>query len=352
MPRLQRPADPATVAAVRDWFATLQRCVRAVDYATARGIFADDVVAFGTRAELVYGLDALEAQQWSGVWPVIEDFTFDLERLHAGADGALAWAVVPWTSTGFHEDGTAYDRPGRATVTFARHGGRWLALHTHFSLTPGTPHRRPRAALTLGPVAAPRSVGLPVRWLLDRPGRGRQRGSTGTLRPAPPRRRRDRSGDRGLVIQRRCGAQAGACRSPRAPGSAGAPERLPGACPGRCRGRCHHAVAARKSRPPGHPHRAGRRIAKGVIEQRRILDLAQLSASSPAAPCSIGKAETQPRDSHRREVGHERPHQVRQVHVGQVQAGAAVVGAGQRQQARHQPRGRSLSSTMSATSSA
>lgn len=141
MPRLQRPADPATVAAVRDWFATLQRCVRAVDYATARGIFADDVVAFGTRAELVYGLDALEAQQWSGVWPVIEDFTFDLERLHAGADGALAWAVVPWTSTGFHEDGTAYDRPGRATVTFARHGGRWLALHTHFSLTPGTPHR-------------------------------------------------------------------------------------------------------------------------------------------------------------------------------------------------------------------
>ena len=136
-----RAMDERTRDELAAWFTTLERCVRAVDYETARGIFAPDVVSFGTRAEMVSGLDALQAQQWSGVWPFIADFTFDLAQLHAGASGDLAWAAVPWTSTGFHEDGTEFPRPGRATVTFARRDGRWLATHTHFSLHPGTPLR-------------------------------------------------------------------------------------------------------------------------------------------------------------------------------------------------------------------
>ncbi len=121
-------AGPSTVAAIREWFSTLERCVRAVDYVTARRIFAPDVVSFGTRAEVVTGLDALQAQQWSGVWPVIEDFTFDLGQLHVVAAGEIAWAAVPWTSTGFDEAGGAFSRPGRATVAFARRDGRWLAV--------------------------------------------------------------------------------------------------------------------------------------------------------------------------------------------------------------------------------
>ena len=133
--------DERTRNELAAWFTTLERCVRAVDYETARGIFAQDVVSFGTRAETVSGLDALQAQQWSGVWPAIAGFTFDLAQLHAGTAGDLAWAAVPWTSTGFHEDGTECPRPGRATVTFARRDGRWLATHTHFSLHPGTPPR-------------------------------------------------------------------------------------------------------------------------------------------------------------------------------------------------------------------
>ena len=134
-------AGEQTRAAIYAWFETMQRCVRAVDYAAARDIFAPDVVSFGTRAELVTGLDRLQAEQWSGVWPVIADFTFDLVRLHVGGSDDAPWAAVPWSSTGFHEDGTPFPRPGRATVTFARRDGRWLATHTHFSLNPGTPPR-------------------------------------------------------------------------------------------------------------------------------------------------------------------------------------------------------------------
>jgi len=133
--------DQSTIKEVRAWFEMLQRCVRAVDYDTAGGIFAPEVVSFGTRADLVRGLDALQAQQWSGVWPMIADFTFDLERLHVDGAGETVWAAVTWTSTGFHEDGTPFPRPGRATVAFVRRDGRWLATHTHFSLNPGTPAR-------------------------------------------------------------------------------------------------------------------------------------------------------------------------------------------------------------------
>lgn len=135
-------AAPGTeLEPLAEWFRTLERCVRAVDYDAARPIFAENVVSFGTRAEMVSGLDNLKERQWSGVWPFIADFTFVLDQLHGAVSGDVAWAAVPWTSTGFDEQGKPFPRPGRATTGFARVNGRWVATHTHFSLDPGTPHR-------------------------------------------------------------------------------------------------------------------------------------------------------------------------------------------------------------------
>lgn len=133
-------------AALRRWFEALQACVRNVDFAAGRALFADDVVAFGTRAEVVTGLDALVTSQWQPTWPNISDFAFRVDQLHTGHAGDLAWGVIPWISTGYHPDGTPFERPGRATLVFVRRGGRWLAKHSHFSLNPGTPPttHRPR----------------------------------------------------------------------------------------------------------------------------------------------------------------------------------------------------------------
>jgi ketosteroid isomerase-like protein len=128
-----------TEQAIRQWFQTLERCVRQVDYQTARQTFAGNVLSFGTRADVVSGLDALMANQWSGIWPNIRDFTINVDQLHWGAAGDLAWGIVTWDSTGFHPDGSSFPRPGRATVIFERRHGQWLAIHTHFSLFPGTP---------------------------------------------------------------------------------------------------------------------------------------------------------------------------------------------------------------------
>lgn len=125
--------EPAVVA----WFDAFGAHVAAEEYEKARTMVADDVVSFGTKAELVEGLDYLVERQWKGIWPSIADFGF--EDVRARGRGSHAWGVATWTSTGFDKDGAQYHRPGRATVTFERRNERWLAVHTHFSLYPGTP---------------------------------------------------------------------------------------------------------------------------------------------------------------------------------------------------------------------
>jgi ketosteroid isomerase-like protein len=122
--------------AIRDWFLELQACVRAVDYERAERIFAPDVVGFGTFTGVAAGRANLRREQWSHVWPNIRTFAFRLEELRGGMAGDLAWAICPWDSLGTRADGSTFARPGRATVILERRDGRWLAVHTHFSLYP------------------------------------------------------------------------------------------------------------------------------------------------------------------------------------------------------------------------
>ena len=135
------PSDSTRRQAIHDWFVGFGACVRRGDLVGGEAFFDRGVVAFGTKADVVAGLDNLVAQQWSGVWPNIADFAFRLDQLHVDGQGDLAWAVVPWTSTGFDESGSPFDRPGRATIVLRRHGDRWLAIHSHFSLNPGVQPR-------------------------------------------------------------------------------------------------------------------------------------------------------------------------------------------------------------------
>ena len=142
------------MASVRHWMAEWGDEVATMRIDVARARFADDVVAFGTRADVVHGLDPLVDQQWSAVWPAIEDFAFRLDDLVvlASPDGCQAVAVVGFDSTGVAADGSRFDRPGRATVVLKRAepAAPWIGVHTHFSLARGVPDsthgRRPPAA--------------------------------------------------------------------------------------------------------------------------------------------------------------------------------------------------------------
>ncbi len=123
---------------VTTWFEQWGECVAAADFAGARALFVQDVVGFGTYRDRVKGLDALEHGQWRSIWPSIRDFAFDLNSLEIlfSPDARQAVAMIIWNSTGIRTDGTAYPRPGRATVVLRRDEGVWRGLHTHFSLSP------------------------------------------------------------------------------------------------------------------------------------------------------------------------------------------------------------------------
>ncbi|HKV46178.1 MAG TPA: nuclear transport factor 2 family protein [bacterium] len=130
--------DHPLAEAARQWLAALERCVRALDYEAACALFDPDVQAFGTYAAVVDGREALRREQWQHVWPTIGGFTFRLAEVRCAGSEGLLGVIAPWDSVGRHPDGTTYPRPGRATLILARSEGRWVALHSHFSLAPST----------------------------------------------------------------------------------------------------------------------------------------------------------------------------------------------------------------------
>lgn len=125
--------------AVTEWFTLLDEYCETEDYDSMRPHVAEDVVSFGTKAELVVGREHLIENQWREIWGNIEAFSIDLENLRSFGGESTAWGVATWDSTGFDEDGESFYRPGRATVVLERRDGTWVARHTHFSLYPGTP---------------------------------------------------------------------------------------------------------------------------------------------------------------------------------------------------------------------
>ena len=134
-------ADAEITRFFRNWLETFAGYVREVDYASARPLFHPDVLAFGTHNDVISGLDQWVSTQWNNVWPKTTDFRFALEQtsILASADGTMATVIAPWTSTGYHPDGSAFARPGRATMVFSRNGADWLCVHSHMSLNRGVP---------------------------------------------------------------------------------------------------------------------------------------------------------------------------------------------------------------------
>ncbi len=122
----------------RTFLIEMQACVRAEDFVGAHELFAEDVVAFGTYAAVVTGREHLEREQWRTVWPAIRDFTFRLDELRCLGDSRVLCVVVPWDSRGTDAAGHTFPRPGRATLLLTLRDGRWVAVHSHFSLAPST----------------------------------------------------------------------------------------------------------------------------------------------------------------------------------------------------------------------
>jgi ketosteroid isomerase-like protein len=136
-PRAGDPV-PGSASEILAWLDRFAAAVRAVDLTAGRAMFAPEVIAFGTVGARLVGREDLVDRQWRQIWPITRGFRYDLERVHCGASGELAWAAAPWTSQGLR-DGVAFDRRGRASFVLRREGDAWLAIHSHHSLDPPAP---------------------------------------------------------------------------------------------------------------------------------------------------------------------------------------------------------------------
>lgn len=130
---------------IRKWLTKFALHVRNKDFAAGRKMFYEDIYCFGSRAEILNGLDDLIERQWKMIWPNITEFNFLTDQFHCefSPDKNFACVLAPWTSTGYHRDGTSFPRLGRVTILLIRDEaqGAWLAKHTHYSLYPGTPNQ-------------------------------------------------------------------------------------------------------------------------------------------------------------------------------------------------------------------
>jgi ketosteroid isomerase-like protein len=142
---LIEPPRPDDLDRVKAWFRRLSEHVRAVDFAGAYPLFADDMIAFGTFENFVTGREAAEQVQWRSVWPVTTGFRYREDDIRAivSPDRLTAIGMGVFDSTGYGEDGSPYDRPGRTTVALSRCGvgEDWVAVHTHMSLFRDVPSR-------------------------------------------------------------------------------------------------------------------------------------------------------------------------------------------------------------------
>jgi ketosteroid isomerase-like protein len=140
------PGMAPSVATPQEWLRTFEAVVRARDFVAGRELFATDAMAFGTWARAVAGLDNIVREQWQNVWPRIRDFHFEPDaRVHSAGDSA--WIAGGWLTEVTGSDGRPVTRPGRGTFVLERRAGKWVAVHSHFSLLPSqsdTAHgRRP-----------------------------------------------------------------------------------------------------------------------------------------------------------------------------------------------------------------
>lgn len=123
-------------APISEWLREFAGYVRDVDYEAGQGLFADDVIAFGTVSRRAETLEELVENQWKHVWGQTEGFHFDLETAKIEVCGSIAWVAVTWESRFLDRSVSPNERSGRATIILRCSDGKWEATHTHFSMSP------------------------------------------------------------------------------------------------------------------------------------------------------------------------------------------------------------------------
>lgn len=129
-------------AEVLVWLDAFASRVRERDLDGGRALFDEACRSFGTRGEVLDGLDDLVERQWRPTWTSTQGFAFDpaTVRVISAVDGSQAVVTGCWSSDGVREDGSTFPRRGRATIVVVPGAeGDLRAVHSHFSESPEPP---------------------------------------------------------------------------------------------------------------------------------------------------------------------------------------------------------------------
>ena len=134
-----------THVSIKLWFELWESYVQNKDFESAKNLFHDEVVSFGTWMDVVQGLEKLCNHQWKNIWPTITNFEFltDTLFIQISPDSLFANTILVWNSVGYSEQGKSFERTGRATVILKKlnKNSNWKGIHTHFSLNRGVPQK-------------------------------------------------------------------------------------------------------------------------------------------------------------------------------------------------------------------
>ena len=128
-----------TIDSLKTWMATFAQAVR--DRRTDKGqnLFAENVIAFGTRITAAKDRASLIENQWTPVWHATRSFDFEYDDALIHVHDDIAWVATTWSSE-LNDGGpeTGQKRFGRCTLILSKDVDGWKAIHTHFSVRPDT----------------------------------------------------------------------------------------------------------------------------------------------------------------------------------------------------------------------
>lgn len=123
---------------LEQWLRDFSRAVRDRDFRSGRDLFDEKVISFGTVCSRAENLDELMQQQWQLIWPNTEGFDFEYHSARSALSERQIVIISGWHSRRLVPDGQMLLRQGRATLVLKREGNDLRAVHTHFSMLPGT----------------------------------------------------------------------------------------------------------------------------------------------------------------------------------------------------------------------
>ena len=125
--------------AIRKILNRITESVHKLDYEGVRDLIPDDGVYFGSVAVKARGYDELYENQFSRVWPDIDEFRIDPSSVSIHTSGNIAWAICLFESSVPVADGEPLARKGRMTFIFEWRDEKWVMVHSHDSLYPTRP---------------------------------------------------------------------------------------------------------------------------------------------------------------------------------------------------------------------